>query len=89
MTDLPKERFEETALFTYRVVDMFQPFKVKVKQSEVKRYGAMFTCLASRHRHLYSNSKKIDRKKRKREANTFRQWTKLCWSSVRVNQCIQ
>ena len=53
MTDLPKERFEETAPFTYCVVDMFQPFKVKVRQSEVKRYGAMFTCLASRHRHLY------------------------------------
>ena len=89
MTDLPKERFEETAPFTYCVADMFQPFKVKVKQSEVKRYGAMFTCLASRHRHLYSNSKKTDPKKRKREANTFRQCTKLCWSSVRVNQCIQ
>ena len=27
---------------------MFGTFIVKVKQSDIKRYGAMFTCLASR-----------------------------------------
>ena len=49
MADLPKDRFQEAAApFTYFAVDMFGPFKIKVKQSEVKCYGAMFTCLASR-----------------------------------------
>ena len=48
MAYLPKDRFQEAAPFTYCAVDMFGPFKIKVKRSEVKRYGAMFTCLASR-----------------------------------------
>ena len=52
MADLPKDRFEEAAPFTYCAVDMFGPFKVKVKRSEVKLYGAMFTCLASRAVHI-------------------------------------
>ena len=49
--DLPKDRFQEAVPFTYCAVDMFGPFKVKVIRSEVKRYGAMFTCLASRKVH--------------------------------------
>ena len=48
MADLPKDMFKEAAPFTYCVVDVFGPFKVKVKGSEVKCYGAMFTCLESR-----------------------------------------
>ena len=52
MADLPKDRFQEAAPFTYCAVDMFGPFKIKVKQSKVKRYGAMFTCLASRAIHV-------------------------------------
>ena len=48
MTDLPKDRFQEATPFTYCAVDMFGPFKIKVKQSEVKCYGPVFTCLASR-----------------------------------------
>ena len=47
MADLPKDKFEEAACFTYCAVDMFEPFKVKVKKKEVKHYGAMFTCLES------------------------------------------
>ena len=47
MTDVPKDRFQEAVPFTY-AVDMLRPFKVKVNQSEVERYGAMFTCLVSR-----------------------------------------
>ena len=50
MADLPKDRFQEAAIFTYCAVDMFGPFKKKVKRSEVKRYGAMFTCFASTQR---------------------------------------
>ena len=52
MADLPKYQFEEAASFTYYAVDMFGPFKGKVKQSEVKLYSAMFTCVASRAVHI-------------------------------------
>ena len=52
MADLPKDRFQEAAPFTYCAVDIFGPFKIKVKRSEVKRYVAMFTCLASRAIHI-------------------------------------
>ena len=52
MADLPKDRFQEATPFTYCAVDMFGPFKIKVKRSESKRYGAMFTCLASRTVHI-------------------------------------
>ena len=48
VTDVPKDRFQEAVPFTYYAVDMLGPFKVKVNQSEVERYGAMFTCLVSR-----------------------------------------
>lgn len=52
MSDLTKETLEDAAPFTYCVVHMFGPFKVKVKQSEVKCYGAMLTCLAIRAVHI-------------------------------------
>ena len=52
MADLPKDRFQEAAPFTYCAFDMFGPFKIKVKRSKVKRYVAMFTCLASRAIHI-------------------------------------
>ena len=52
MADLPKDRFQEAATFTNCAVDMLGPFKIKVKRSELKRYGAMFTCLASRAVHI-------------------------------------
>ena len=47
MADLPKDKFEEAACFAYCAVDMFEPFKVKIKKKEVKHYGAIFTCLES------------------------------------------
>ena len=49
MADLPKDRFQEAEPFTYCAVDMFGPCKIKVwtMQSEIKHYGAMFTCLAT------------------------------------------
>ena len=61
MEDLPKDRFEEAVPFTYCAVDMFAPLEIKFKRSEAKRYGAMFTCLASRAVHIeFSNSMTTD-----------------------------
>ena len=51
MADLPKDMLQEAAPLTYCAVDRFGPFKIKVKRSQVKRYGAMFTCLATRAVH--------------------------------------
>ena len=45
MADLPKDRFQEAAPFTYCVADMFGPLKIKVKRSEVKCYGSMLLVL--------------------------------------------
>ena len=52
MANSPKGRFEEAPPFTYRAVDMFGPFPIKVKKSDTKRYWGMFTCLASRAVHI-------------------------------------
>ena len=46
------DRFQEAAPFPYCAVDMFGPFKIKVKRSEVKSCGVIFTCLASRSVHI-------------------------------------
>lgn len=40
------------APFTYSAVDHFGPFFVKEGRKEVKRYGVIFTCLASRAIHI-------------------------------------
>ena len=45
---LPHERAAEVHSFTYCGVDMFRPFYIKEKRSELKRYGVMFLFLASR-----------------------------------------
>ena len=45
---LPHERAAEVPSFTYCGVDMFRPFYIKEKRSELKRYGVMFLFLASR-----------------------------------------
>ena len=47
MADLPSSRLMEVPPFTYCGVDMFGPFIIKQRQSEVKWYGAMFTCMNS------------------------------------------
>ena len=52
MSELPKDRIEPSPPFSYCAVDFFGPFTIKEKRSQVKRYGVLFTCLASRSVHL-------------------------------------
>ena len=50
--DLPACRLTETVPYTHCGMDIFGPFIAKQRRSEVKRYGAMFTCMASRAVHI-------------------------------------
>ena len=52
MADLPHARAEPSPPFTYTGMDVFGPFVVKDYRKEVKRYGLLFTCMASRAIHL-------------------------------------
>ena len=52
MADLPQERCTEAAPFTYCGVDMFESLIIKERRSELKRYGALFTCFSSRAVHI-------------------------------------
>ena len=52
MADLPACRLTETAPFTHCRVDIFGPFIVNQRRSEVKEYGAIFTCMASTAVHI-------------------------------------
>ena len=52
MADLPTERTEVSEAFEFCGVDAFGPFYIREKRSEVKRWGLMFTCFASRAAHL-------------------------------------
>ena len=52
MACLPEDRLEPAPPFSYCAVDYFGPFIVKERRSEVKRYGVLFTCMASRSVHL-------------------------------------
>ena len=54
MADLPRERMEAVEPFTNSAVDCFGPFYIKERRSDVKRWGILFTCLASRAIHLES-----------------------------------
>ena len=51
MTDLPDCRVAEAPPFTFWEVDMFGPFIIKQRRSQVKHYGAMFTCMSCRAVH--------------------------------------
>ena len=52
MADLPRDRISPAPPFTYTGVDYFGPFLIKEGRKEVKRYGALFTCLVSRAVHI-------------------------------------
>ena len=52
MADLPQERTIDSPPFTYCGVDMFGPFTIKERRSELKRYVVLFTCFSSRAIHL-------------------------------------
>lgn len=52
MADLPSDRVDPSTPFTYCGVDYFGPFFVKEGRKELKRYGALFTCMASRAIHI-------------------------------------
>lgn len=52
MADLPEDRLEPSPPFSYCGVDFFGPWYVKEGRKELKRYGVLFTCMASRAVHL-------------------------------------
>ena len=52
MANLPNSRVDPTPPFSYFAVDCFGPWYVKEGRREVKRYGTLFTCMASRAIHL-------------------------------------
>ena len=54
MSDLPEDRLECHPPFAYCAVDYFGPFTIKENRKELKRYGVLFTCMASRAIHLES-----------------------------------
>ena len=52
MAELPEDRVEPAPPFTNCAVDYFGPFVIKEGRKELKRYGVLFTCMASRAVHI-------------------------------------
>ena len=52
IADLPQDRLEPSPPFTFCAVDYFGPWHVKEGRRDVKRYGVLFTWMASRAIHL-------------------------------------
>ena len=57
MANLPEERVVESPPFTHCGADIFGPFLIKEGRKELKRYGCIFTCMASRAVHLERTTK--------------------------------
>ena len=52
MADLPEDRLEPAPPFTNCGVDLFGPWYIKEGRKELKRYGVLFTCMATRAIHI-------------------------------------
>ena len=52
MADLPLDRLEPSPPFTHVGIDCFGPYTVTERRKEIKRYGLVFVCQASRAIHL-------------------------------------
>ena len=52
MSNLPPDRLEASSPFSNTGVDYFGPITVKILRSRAKRWGCIFTCLATRAIHL-------------------------------------
>ncbi|XP_070182296.1 uncharacterized protein [Littorina saxatilis] len=52
MADLPEERVDASPPFTHCGLDCFGPFMIKEGRKELKRYGLLITCMASRAVHI-------------------------------------
>eukprot|EP00057_Strongylocentrotus_purpuratus_P004676 XP_003729220.2 PREDICTED: uncharacterized protein LOC100890809 [Strongylocentrotus purpuratus] len=52
MANLPEDRLTPAPPFTYAGVDCFGPWIIKEGRKELKRYGLLFTCMASRGVHI-------------------------------------
>ena len=52
MSDLPTDRLTPESPFTFSGMDCFGPWLIKEGRKELKRYGLLFTCMASRAVHI-------------------------------------
>ena len=52
MANLPYKKTTEAPSFTYCGIDIFGPFHINEKRSQLKRYGVMFVWLANRAVHI-------------------------------------
>lgn len=52
MADLPEDRVEQAPPFQFCGVDYFGPYMIREGRRDLKRYGVLFTCMASRAVHI-------------------------------------